>query len=141
MVLLIVAIANLGDLALTEYALNHGAEVAARTASIDVTNNIASVGATNFTTAQCPTQAALQNVFNQAVNPPIPNPAQGQIAVTWGGVLQAACAPPGTASAIPGGSVSVSVRYIWHPLVFGQKFLATPLGAAATDQVMLASSL
>jgi Flp pilus assembly protein TadG len=132
---LLFAIANLGDLALTVYALNHAAAATARAATIAETSAIAKNG---FNTSDCQTiGATLPTIFNTAASPPIPSSQPPTVTVTWGGSA-AGCSHATYSGSLPGGWVSIAAHYQWHPLALGNVFGGIPLATQSTQQITLA---
>lgn len=131
------AIINIGDLALTLSALEHGVQQASRYASVTTSN---AIGA--GTLPGCTATSAVQSAFAAAVQPPIPTAGIPNVSVAWGGSLAATCGVlPGASvdktTGPSGGWVTVNVAYTWVPIglpnVFGQGF---PLNATDTAAVI-----
>jgi len=145
--LFMLGIVNLGDLAMTDYAVNNGIIFAARAASIEASNGLAASSTIVGNASICPTTQHIQDVFDAALLPGIGGTVAPTISMSWGGTMNVAppngsgCAPAATTTpataALPGGWVTVSATYTWMPIAVGFLFGSLNLTAQATDQVLL----
>lgn len=139
LLLFIFGIINLGDLALTQYAMNHGVAAAARYAAIEASNGISANGpvtsSTTVVASECPTESEIQKSFDSNAAPPFTsqNPAP-QVSVNWWGTMSP-CGGTNLASPPPGGGVRVSVLYKWTPIAAGGLFGNPSVTLAATQSV------
>lgn len=144
LLLFVFGIINLGDLALTQYAMDHGVAAAARYAAIAASNGISANGpvtsSTTVVASECPTQAEVQKSFDSNARPPFTsqNPAP-EVVINWWGTMNP-CGGTNLATPPAGGGVQVSARYKWTPIAAGGLFgnPSVTLGATQSVTVMMA---
>lgn len=143
LLIFIFAIINLGDLALTVYALNRGVAHSANYAALQASDNIAAAGPVQstgtVTAAECPGSSAVQSQFAAVATPPYSatNPPP-TVAVDWWGTM-AICGGQTVTSPPLGGGVTVTVKAPWSPLALSGLFGgALTLSASQSVPVPLA---
>lgn len=135
--LLIFGIINASDLAYTDYAVNRGVIASARFASVAATNSYVAFANGSTSSYQCPSSSDVRTSFLNATGPLIHADSLTGFGLSWGGTLGPSCGSGLAISTTPGEWVTVSVQYLWTPLVVGSVLgVALNLSAESTDQVI-----
>lgn len=139
--LMIFGIINVTDLAYTEYAINKGAIASARYASVAATDAYVAQANGSNPAYQCASSSDVRASFLNATGPLIDPGSLTGFGLKWGGTLGPVCGSGVVLSSTPGEWVTVSVQYLWTPLVVGSALgMGLHLRAESTNQIINISS-